>query len=350
MNSDMIRALVSALPMPVLLIGSDQRVHIVNRAANAIVGVQAEGRHYMTALRAPAFIDCVETAFRDRVAATGRHLSYEMAHETLWAVRAEPLSGDGFSGVMVSFQDITALAAAGQMRRDFVANVSHELRTPLTALIGFIETLQGAARDDPTARGRFLAIMAHEAARMERLVSDLLSLNRVESEARVRPSAEVDLAPLLTSVRAALLPQATERGVAIEITTGDGDSLVRGDSDQLTQVVTNLVENAIKYAAAGRLVTIALTEAAMDPVLKRPAARIEVIDRGEGFEPVHIPRLTERFYRIDTHRSREEGGTGLGLAIVKHIVGRHRGRLSIDSTPGQGSRFTVILPLAETGA
>ncbi|MDH3264904.1 MAG: ATP-binding protein, partial [Paracoccaceae bacterium] len=229
------------------------------------------------------------------------------------------------------------------------ANVSHELKTPLTALLGFIETLRGSAREDAAARERFLEIMAREAERMNRLVSDLLSLNRVESEERVRPTGRVEMGALLGSVRSALRPLARERGVEIEIAGEAGGIWVPGDGDQLTQVFTNLVENAVKYAASGKLVTLTVAREEREPALRGPAVRVAVIDRGEGFDPAHIPRLTERFYRIDSHRSREQGGTGLGLAIVKHIVNRHRGRLRIESAPGQGSRFTVTLPLAETG-
>ena len=350
MEKELTRALLAAVPMPLVLIGRDERVKAVNAAAEALVGPGAEGRHYVNAIRAPQLIDCVETALGAGRRAEARHLALEQGRETVWRVLAEPVADGGWQGVLVSFEDVTALEVAGQMRRDFVANVSHELKTPLTALIGFIETLRGPAREDAAARERFLGIMAREAERMNRLVSDLLSLNRVEGEERVRPRGRVDLAALLASVRSALRPLAEERGVEIEITGQTGEIWVPGDADQLTQVVTNLVENAVKYAASGRRVTLELTRVEREPVLRGPGVRVAVIDRGEGFDPVHIPRLTERFYRIDSHRSREEGGTGLGLAIVKHIVNRHRGRLRIESAPGQGSRFTVTLPLAEDRA
>ncbi len=345
MNSDLTLSLLGAIPVPLVLIGADARIQAANARAQPIVGPSPAGRHYMTVLRAPALIDCVETALRERRAVRGRHVTIDSGHETVWQVQAEPVAGDGQRGVLVSFEDTTAMEAAGQMRRDFVANVSHELKTPLTALMGFIETLRGAARDDAAARERFLAIMAREADRMNRLVSDLLSLNRVESEERVRPTARVDLSALVPSVLLALRPMAEERGVTMEITGHRGELWVPGDADQLTQVFTNLVENALKYAASGKRVTVNLAREERELAFRGPGARVEVIDRGEGFDPTHIPRLTERFYRIDTHRSRSEGGTGLGLAIVKHIVSRHRGRLKIESAPGQGSRFTVILPI-----
>jgi len=229
------------------------------------------------------------------------------------------------------------------MRRDFVANVSHELRTPLTALLGFIETLRNAAQDDPAARDRFLAIMEREAGRMNRLIRDLLHLSRVEAQERVRPTERVDLAAVIASAVAALRPQADGLGVRIAVDAGKGPWVVTADPDQMAQVFTNLIENAVKYGGSGGEVTVALRH---DALPAGPAVRADVADRGEGIDPLHIPRLTERFYRVDGHRSREKGGTGLGLAIVKHIVNRHRGRMKIDSARGKGSTFSVILPLS----
>jgi two-component system phosphate regulon sensor histidine kinase PhoR len=246
--------------------------------------------------------------------------------------------GDGL--VLCVFRDVTEEEKAGAMRRDFVANVSHELRTPLTALMGFIETLKHAAKDDPKAREMFLGIMEHEAGRMNRLVRDLLQLSRVEAEERVRPRDEVELRSLLDSVISSLSGLAEREGDRVEL-SGD-PATVPGDHDQLTQVFTNLIENALKYGKAGQVVRVSLTP---EDTVRGPAVRVEVADEGEGIDPVHLPRLTERFYRVDSHRSREMGGTGLGLAIVKHIVSRHRGWLRIESEPGEGSRFQVVLPL-----
>jgi two-component system, OmpR family, phosphate regulon sensor histidine kinase PhoR len=344
MKSDLTRSLLAAVPIPLVLIGPDERVLFTNPEAGRVVGVGAEGRHYINAFRAPGLVAAVETALRRQTRAQARHSTQGQGQDTVWRVLAVPIAVETRQGVLVSFEDITELEAAGQMRRDFVANVSHELKTPLTALMGFIETLGGAARDDASARGRFLQIMAREAERMNRLVHDLMSLNRVESDERVRPTARVDLVPLLASVDLALKPLAEEKAVTLEFPPATGPAVVAGDADQLTQVFTNLIENALKYAASGRLVTTEIAWVERDPALRTAAVQVAVIDRGDGFDPMHIPRLTERFYRIDTHRSRSEGGTGLGLAIVKHIVARHRGRLRIESTPGEGSRFTVILP------
>lgn len=348
MNTLLTSSILSAVPLPLVLIGADERVKAMNAAAEKLLGPGALGRHHMTVLRAPALIDCVETTLKTSSAVEVRHLANAVGgQEKVWRVRSELIAGEGEKGVLVSFEDRTDFEVASQMRRDFVANVSHELKTPLTALIGFVETLRGAARDDPKARERFLEIMEREAGRMSRLVSDLLSLNRVETEERVRPTVKVSLHKLLASVLLALKPMAEERGVDIEITGHQQELFVLGDSDQLTQVFSNLIENALKYGASGKRVTINLIYEERELAFQAPGAWVEVIDRGEGFDPVHIPRLTERFYRIDTHRSREEGGTGLGLAIVKHIVNRHRGRFRIESAVGKGSRFTVILPVAK---
>jgi len=245
---------------------------------------------------------------------------------------------------VISFQDITHVERAGQRRREFVANVSHELRTPLTALMGFIETLRGPAKDDPTARARFLDIMEGEAARMNRLVGDLLSLSRVEGDERVRPTGQVDIAGELRSTVHSLRPLAEEGEARLIVAAPDAPVVIPGDVDQLRQVFTNLVENAIKYGNRGVEVTMTLSEQDRDGALRGPSVRVQVADNGPGIDPMHLPRLTERFYRADSHRSRELGGTGLGLAIVKHIVNRHRGRLRVSSELGEGSVFTVILP------
>jgi len=279
--------------------------------------------------------------------------------ETQYRVRITPVGEERIPGgghpLLLHFSDITHLREAEEMRRDFVANVSHELRTPLTAVLGFIETLRGPAREDTAARERFLGIMEGEARRMNRLVSDLLSLSRVESQERQRPSGEVDLKAVLEGVIAALRPSAEDQDCTLELHTTPADPALllgsagegfkmRGDRDQLMQVFLNLTENALKYGGTGKPVTLRLGWQEGTGNLKGPVLRAEVVDRGDGIDPLHLPRLTERFYRIDTHRSRAMGGTGLGLAIVKHIVNRHRGRLRIESAPGTGSTFTVILP------
>jgi len=344
-DRDWLDMVLTALPTPAIAISRDERVVAMNGAARTLLGSAAQGRHYITALRQPAILDAVERALRgDRVQAA--YLTGAASRDATYEVTAAPLPLPGLDGALVTFEDRTAMQEAGQMRRDFVANVSHELRTPLTALLGFIETLRGPARDDAAIRDRFLGIMEREAARMNRLVDDLLSLSRVEADERVRPTEDVDLGALLGSVIGALHPLAREAGVEIAAEGVAPGVVVPGDADQLRQVFTNLIENALKYGGAGGLAGVRLAVAPRDASIRGPAARVEIWDRGEGIDPIHIPRLTERFYRIDTHRSREQGGTGLGLAIVKHIVGRHRGRLRVTSQPGRGSCFTVILPAA----
>jgi len=225
------------------------------------------------------------------------------------------------------------------MRADFVANVSHELRTPLAALTGFIETLQGPARDDPAARERFLGIMQAQAWRMARLIDDLLSLSRIELRAHQLPDTPVDLIPIVRQVADGLQTLARDREVAVEIAAPAEPLLVPGDRDELTRLFENLIENGLKYGAGGKRVDIALAADGKE-------ARVSVRDYGPGIAAEHLPRLTERFYRVDIGESRTQGGTGLGLALVKHILNRHHGRLSIDSKAGEGATFTVRLPLA----
>jgi two-component system phosphate regulon sensor histidine kinase PhoR len=214
------------------------------------------------------------------------------------------------------------------------------MRTPLAAVSGFIETLQGPARDDPAARERFLAIMGDQTRRMRRLIDDLLSLSRVEMRAHVRPSETVDLAEIVARVVTALAPIARDQDVTLVLEGADAPLRLRGDADELAQVFSNLVENAIKYGGPGKTVTVRATQA------DGPEAPISVAvaDEGPGIAAEHLPRLTERFYRVDVASSRSKQGTGLGLAIVKHIVTRHRGKLTITSSPGAGATFTVTLP------
>lgn len=337
----MTNEIVEAFPFPTLLVAPEGRIAASNESARNLLGRGIQDRHYITALRQPAVLDAIEAALRDRRSGRALYLTTEARNDVTLQAKCTPVPS---GSVLIVFEDRTATESASQMRRDFVANVSHELRTPLTALLGFIETLRGAAKDDAEARERFLAIMEREAGRMNRLVSDLLSLSRVEADERVRPTEVVDLAGIVKAVIATLDVLAEEAEVTVEKEGLDRPAMLPGAADQLNQVVTNLVENAIKYSGEGATVTIRLREEIDNPMIRGNAWVLEVTDTGEGIDPLHIPRLTERFYRIDSHRSREMGGTGLGLAIVKHIVNRHRGRLRIESAPGEGSRFSVILP------
>ncbi|MGR3501334.1 ATP-binding protein [Pseudaestuariivita sp.] len=343
MAEDRAPQLLEALPVAALLIGSGERIDHANATARQILGDSIVGRHFITALRQPAILSAIEAVFRGQPrqvcgfrGSDGVHdVSYEATVDALW---------DGLDRqVIVSFQDTTPLQHAGQMRRDFVANVSHELRTPLTALIGYIETLQGPGKDDPRAAERFLGRMADEADRMNRLIADLLSLSRVEEDQRVRPTDRVELGGLVRTCAERLEGKAEAAGVALTLDLPGVPVTVRGDAGQLSQLLDNLVENGIKYGGAA--VTVSLTEPKTLPALRAKGVALTVADAGQGIDPLHLPRLTERFYRVDDHRGREVGGTGLGLAIVKHIVTRHRGRLKIDSVLKEGTKFVVSLPV-----
>lgn len=328
--------LLTGLPLPAMLVRNDDRILACNTLASGLLGEGIVGRHPAIAVRAPGVLEAIATV----TPAASVEARMTLRREGQEQVFQATVSNLGGGLVLCVFKDISEEEKAGAMRRDFVANVSHELRTPLTALMGFIETLKHAAKDDPKAREMFLGIMEAEAGRMNRLVRDLLQLSRVEAEERVRPKEAVELRGLLESVISSLRGVAEKEGDTV-VLTGDPVT-VPGDADQLVQVFTNLVENALKYGKAGQVVRVSLTP---EETVRGPAVRVEVADEGEGIDPVHLPRLTERFYRVDSHRSREMGGTGLGLAIVKHIVSRHRGWLRVESVVGEGSRFSVVLPL-----
>jgi two-component system phosphate regulon sensor histidine kinase PhoR len=345
----LVAACLEVLEEPAMLLDGNGRVRIANAAARDRLGVWVVGQSYVSVLRQPSLLGPVEDAFFHRRIGTARFTHSTGEVETSFDVRVSPLIADDLERPMVLlvFRDVSDMRAGESMRRDFVANVSHELKTPLTALTGFIETLQGPARDDPAAQDRFLRLMAQETARMNRLVSDLLSLSRLEGQSRRRPKERIDLMPILRETIEAMEPGASGEGVALSL-EGPETAPAPGDADQLVQVVTNLVENAVKYGARPGTVRVAVARIEREPVIRGPAWKLVVADDGVGIEPEHIPRLTERFYRVDTGRSREEGGTGLGLAIVKHIVNRHRGRLRIESEPERGTRVSVVLP-AEAG-
>jgi len=246
--------------------------------------------------------------------------------------------------------DVTAAKKTEQMRADFVSNVSHELRSPLSSLLGFIETLRGPARGDAEASARFLEIMEAEAKRMTRLINDLLTLSKVETEEHIRPEGVVDVVDLLNQVADILSVRAKERGMTVAVEANGRDPRVLGDADELTQVFQNLVANAITYGSEGKPIRMVVGREAAVPGTGARGVPVAVVNQGEGIPPDDINRLTERFYRVDKGRSRAQGGTGLGLAIVKHIVNRHRGHLRIESVLGKDTTFTVHLPLAESAA
>jgi two-component system phosphate regulon sensor histidine kinase PhoR len=244
--------------------------------------------------------------------------------------------------MLMTFHDLTPLRRVEEMRADFVANASHELRTPLAALSGFIDTLQGPAKEDAKARERFLSIMQAQARRMARLIDDLLSLSRVELSAHVRPDTLVDLVPIIRQVVDGLEPLARERQVEIEVDLPEPPVTIAGDREELLRLFENLIENALKYGASGGRIVVLLTSG--NGIDGAPEYRVTVRDFGPGIAPEHLPRLTERFYRVDVGDSRAQGGTGLGLSLVKHILARHRGRLLIESVPKNGATFTACFP------
>jgi two-component system, OmpR family, phosphate regulon sensor histidine kinase PhoR len=359
------RAVVETLPDPLILIGRDRRIVRANPAATAFFGELDAGRDLISVLRNPALIEAVDAAL---AGGGGRVVEFvqPVPVERILSARIATLPETAADGtrVIVSLLDITPIRRAEQLRADFVANASHELRTPLSTLVGFIETLRGPASDDEEARAKFLAIMHEQANRMARLVADLLSLSRIELNEHSVPTGRVELLRLLGQVVDGLALKAEQRGMTIELAPAAELAAlppVAGDADELAQVFQNLIDNAIKYGRAGTpiRVTASLVEPApagaapsgtqAGGIPGRPPRRriaIAIADRGEGIAREHLPRLTERFYRVDAARSRDLGGTGLGLAIVKHIVSRHRGRLEVDSETGKGSVFKVLLPTA----
>lgn len=333
-------SLIAAMKIPLMLIGPNDRVAAQNDAMTALLKIDFVGRHFITALRQPATIDAVTAARTDNATRTARYLLRLEGNDHVFDVAAIPAENH----VIVSFTDQTAAEETLSLRRDFVANVSHELRTPLTAILGFIETLQGPARNDAKAQQRFLGIMATEADRLRRLVDDLLSLSRVEEVERSRPVDPVDPGTIVRQATELMQPIAEEAGTFLVPDVPTDLAPVPGDAAQLQQVLNNLIENAIKYGATDKGITISVSRPAFETALKQNAIRLRVTDHGQGIPAHHLIRLTERFYRVDTHRSRDQGGTGLGLAIVKHITNRHRGKLTFESVEGQGTTVTLMLP------
>ncbi len=341
-------ALISALPEPALLIDRRGTVLVGNAPAVHSLGPIRKGDPMSLSIRVPEVIEAFRASvtegksksaqFTERVPG-GRAMEALVVPLELNYERRE--SNEGIDAVLVTFRDLTEQQRVDRMRADFVANASHELRTPLASLSGFIETLQGPARDDTAAREKFLGIMVEQARRMSRLIDDLLSLSRIELSAHLRPQTVIDIVPIVTHVCETLSPLAKDRGVELKITKAD-TLPVRADRDDMIRLFENLVENGLKYGAPGKRVEVDIREESGDAV-------VSVRDYGPGIPAHHLPRLTERFYRVNVETSRAEGGTGLGLAIVKHILARHRGRLNIDSEQGKGATFTARIPLSTSG-
>lgn len=338
-------SILEGIPAPALLLGRNSISIATNSGARDLLSVRP-GQHLSFVIRSPDLLTAVDRAMRTRQPQSTEVQIAVPVERSLYVlvtpITAQASDGDG-PALLIVFRDRTEEQQLAQLRADFVANASHELRTPLASVKGFIETLQGAAKDDPVARERFLGIMHDQASRMSRLIEDLLSLSRIEMREHVTPRDLVDLAEIVESVAKAVQPLAEKGGQHVAVTIEERPENVRGDRDELAQIAQNLVQNAIKYGRPDGHVNVTVS---------REGSRIAlaVADNGIGIAPEHVPRLTERFYRVSAKDSRERGGTGLGLAIVKHIVNRHRGELRIASELGKGSTFTVLLPASDREA
>jgi two-component system phosphate regulon sensor histidine kinase PhoR len=342
-------SVLDSLPDPLMRVDEQRNLVRANIAARKLLGDRIVGRDLAQVLRNPALLEAADRVIAGETAAEVE-FTITTQVQSIYIARIARLPTRATDGTIaiVALHDLTAIKRSEQLRVDFVANASHELRTPLAVLLGCLDTLEGPARDDAPARNRFITEMRQQATRMSRLVQDLLSLSRIELDEHRRPEEEVDLARLVRSVADTMRLKAMADKVTIELDVPEDEMVVSGDDEQLTQVFQNLIDNAIKYG--GKNATVRVSARAIDGALPpglpvaSPAVAIAVADQGEGIPEADIPRLTERFYRVDKARSRELGGTGLGLAIVKHVVNRHRGALRIESVPGQGSTFTVYLP------
>jgi len=372
-SGDTAERMLERIGLPVLLIGPGGRIERANPAARAFLGLGAEGGLLSTVLRQPSVLEAVSQALRGD---PGSRVVYSTLapHESHVAARVEPIRLEGAEPMpwraMVVLSDETATKRAERMRADFLANASHELRTPLASLSGFIDTLTGPARDDDEARDRFLDIMRDQTERMRRLIDDLLSLSRVEMNEHLLPAGEVELNGIIRDVVDSLGPVAESRGVALTDAPHPEPVWVGGDRDQIYQVVENLAQNGLKYCKPGGTVCVCafgglsrdasehmrsriseesgrltIAAPALDPKARYGVVRVR--DDGEGIDRRYLPRLSERFFRVDGQKSGPQAGTGLGLAIVKHIVARHRGGFTVESAPGEGSVFSVFFPVAE---
>jgi two-component system phosphate regulon sensor histidine kinase PhoR len=346
LRQQMARNFADTLSDPCIIL--DRRSLIIHRnppTARQFPGARI-GDPIAFSLRNPALLTAIDAARRTGIAQSVE-LHQTVPTETWHKVTVAPLVNEDEEEssetrlLVLTMQTLTELKRVDAMRSDFIANVSHELRTPLTSLIGFIDTLLGPAAKDAEARKRFLAIMRSQAERMSKLIDDLLSLSRIEMRQHLRPTGNVDLASLLREIRDGLQTQVKDAAVTIDLTAPDEPANIAGDRDELYEVFENLIDNAVKYGNEGGKVHIELT-----PGVERSGYDyiVSVTDNGPGIAEEHVPRLTERFYRVDAESSRKKKGTGLGLAIVKHIVHRHRGRMSIKSRPGEGTRVEVLLP------
>lgn len=337
--------ILEAVPEPLLVLRRDRRVLNANRAIVALLGYDPIDADLATAIRHPEVIAAATTVLAGEAGERTVEFRRGGAVEQVLLARLVALP-DGRAdrpAAVLALHDLTAIRKTMEMRADFVADVSHELRTPLSAIVGMVETLRGPARDDAEARERFLAVMEEQGQRMSRLVDDLLSLSQIQANEHTRPTEAVRVQDLLPTVARMVEPHAEKKQVSVVVEADAGLPAVAGDAEQLQRAFQNLVLNAVKYGRDGGTVRMVGRRDGPDGIA------VSVIDQGEGIPEQHLPRLTERFYRVDKARSRALGGTGLGLAIVKHIITRHQGRLAIESEVGVGSTFTVWLPVKGDG-
>lgn len=329
--------LAEAIGDPLILCNSVGTVLTANRAASAAFGPFTTGDLVALRFRTPEMQSLIEAALAGTPSPAIEHAE-RVPIERSFKVSATMVGGDGMFALF--FRDQSETRRIDRMRADFIANASHELRTPLASISGFIETLAGPAKNDAQARERFLAIMQGQTARMARLIDDLLSLSRLEMKPLASAETRVDLADLARQVTMSLGQLIADHGMALSIDLKDEPVPIMASPDEIMQVLENLIENACKYGQSGKRLDISVS-------IEGEEAALTVRDYGQGIPTEHIPRLTERFYRVDMESSRAQKGTGLGLAIVKHILSRHRGRLTIRSAPGEGASFTIHLPLAQ---
>ncbi len=348
-SADIATAILDSLPEAVLLLNLRRKVIAANQAARELLGDRATGHDLERSIRDTDALGAVDSVIAGEGPGT-LEITFPVPVPRYFQFHAVKVyrEDDRPDLVVVVLTDVTGTRRSEQTRADFVANVSHELRSPLSALVGFIETLQGPARDDQKARDRFLGIMDGEASRMTRLIDDLLSLSQVETSEHIQPDQQVDLQSILRRVITIMEVRAKERGMTIVLSCPEDLPRVLGHDDELIEVFQNLIDNAVKYGTEGSEVRAKVWGIDRIPEKGGAGIAVAISNDGEGIASEHLPRLTERFYRVDKGRSRSMGGTGLGLAIVKHIVSRHRGHLGITSNLGEGTVFTVYFPRART--
>lgn len=343
--------LVDSLPDILIMCNNAQKIIRTNKAAREVFGQNLANKSLSTIIPNDDLLNGVAAVLEER---QGRRIEFHL-DSVMRDFRAiinlffPAASGESIA-VIITLNDITELQRVERMRAEFVANASHEIRTPLASIKGFIETLRGPARNDQTALDEFLKIMDDQATRMKNLIDDLLTLSKIQANERTLPSGKVDIAQVIKDEKEAFVWAAKDKNMTIRLDVADGLPTVLGEFNELRQVVHNLVSNALKYGNMGTEVAVNMRVTSVLPddpnfIKLHRAVMISVIDNGEGIPREHLPRLTERFYRVDSARTRSIGGTGLGLAIVKHIINRHRGVLTIDSVVGQGSTFSVYLQI-----